>query len=80
MAVWDEVFYNDDGDSDDDGDKGDDGGSVWLFKHFHHKFAREGTLVSLELCNAFFLDCFPVLPVFTANHVPTRIIPFLHSF
>jgi len=60
MAVWDEVFYNDDGgdsddDDDDDGNKDDDERSVWLFKHFHHKFAREGTLVSLALCNAFFL-------------------------
>lgn len=39
---------------DDDDDKNDGGRSaVWLFKHFHHKFAREATRVSLALCNAF---------------------------
>lgn len=37
---------------DDDGDGDDGGGSVWLFKHFHHKFVREGTRVSLAPCDA----------------------------
>lgn len=41
------VSFDDADDDDDDDDKDDGGESVWLFKHFHHKFAREGTPVSL---------------------------------
>lgn len=69
------ILHDDDGDSyDDDDDKDDGGGSVWLFKHFHHKFAREGTPVSLAStrCLALSLsrrDCSPVPPLFAANHV-----------
>jgi hypothetical protein len=71
-------ILHDDHDDDGNDDKNDGGGSVWLFKHFHHKFAREATRIPLAPCSAFSLAR-PAYPPFVSPFYCLTLRAYLSS-